>query len=38
MCEEHDCAEWLGFDKAIARLGDNGAAAAVAKIRNVPRA
>ena len=38
MCEEHDRAEWLGFDKAIARLGDNGAAAAVAKIRSAPRA
>jgi 8-oxo-dGTP diphosphatase len=32
MCDEHDRAEWLAFDKAIALLGDNGAAAAVAKI------
>lgn len=32
MCEEHDRAEWVGFDKAIAVLGHNGAAAAVAKI------
>ena len=38
MCEEHDRAEWLGFDKAIARLGDNGAAAAVARIQSAPRA
>ena len=32
MCEEHDRAEWLGFDKAIGLLGANGAAAAVARI------
>jgi 8-oxo-dGTP diphosphatase len=39
MCEEHDRAEWLGFDKAIALLGDNGAATAVARIAaNVHRA
>jgi 8-oxo-dGTP diphosphatase len=38
MCEEHDRAEWLGFDKAIVLLGDNGVAAAVAKIRSIPRA
>ena len=37
MCEEHDRAEWLGFDEAIALLGDNGAAAAVARIRSAPR-
>ncbi len=30
--EEHDRAEWLGFDTAVALLPDNGAAAAVAKI------
>jgi len=38
MCEEHDRAEWLGFDKAIVRLGDNGAAAAVARIQSAARA
>ena len=32
ICEEHDRAEWLGFDKAIALLGANGAGKAVAKI------
>ena len=32
MCEEHDRAEWLDFDKAIALLGDNGAATAVTRI------
>ena len=37
MCEEHDRAEWLSFDEAIARLADNDAAAAVAKIRSAPR-
>jgi 8-oxo-dGTP diphosphatase len=37
MCEEHDRAEWLGFDKAIALLGDNGAATAVARIRSAVR-
>jgi mutator protein MutT len=37
MCEEHDRAEWLAFDKAIALLGDNGAAAAVAKIAHQAR-
>lgn len=31
-CEEHDRAEWLTFDEAIALLPANGAAAAVAKI------
>jgi 8-oxo-dGTP diphosphatase len=37
MCEEHDRAEWMGFDKAIALLSGNGAAAAVARIRNATR-
>ena len=37
MCEEHDRAEWLSFDEAIARLADKDAAAAVAKIRSAPR-
>lgn len=41
MCEEHDRAEWMDFDKAIDLLGNNGAAPAVAKIaasvRSAPR-
>jgi 8-oxo-dGTP diphosphatase len=32
MSEEHDRAEWVGFDKAVALLRDNGAAKAVATI------
>jgi 8-oxo-dGTP diphosphatase len=32
MSDEHDRAEWVGFDEAIPLLRDNGAAAAVATI------
>jgi mutator protein MutT len=32
MCEEHDRAEWVVFDTAVALLQGNGAAAAVEKI------
>ncbi len=41
MCEEHDRAEWMDFDKAIALIDNKGAASAVAKIaanvRSAPR-